>query len=105
MTHFRIKLGKLNDKNAAINLYISNVPLKLSNGDMKEGFGGWCGISKEKRDENVNFAVVSATFGDNEMKPPKYNTIFHSIATHALVSAMKSCMTVLQRFFLARIPK
>ena len=77
---------KLNDKDAAVNLYFTNVPLEMSDGGTKPAFGGWRGISKEKRDEDFNFAVISAKFGYNEMEGPEYDTIFHSIATHALVS-------------------
>ena len=82
---------KLNDKDAAVNLYFTNEPLEMSNGGQKAAFSGWRGISKEKRDDNFDFAVISAPFGKNpEMKPPEYDTIFPSIATHALVSTYKS---------------
>ena len=76
----------LNDKDAAVNLYFTNLPMKMSDGKTKPAFGIWRGISKERRDDDYNFAVSSAAFGHNEMKPPEYNSIFHSIATHALVS-------------------
>ena len=46
------------------------------------GFGGIC-----ERDKNMNIVIACAHYKyDFGLKPPKYNQLFPSIATHGLVS-------------------
>ena len=86
-THFRANLGfQLNDKKAAINIYITNAKRKIPNTDMFEygisGLGGIC-----EKDKNTNIVIACAHYKyDFGLKPPKYDQLFPSIATHGLVS-------------------
>ena len=84
---FRANLGfQLNDKKAAINIYITHEKRKIPDTNMNEygisAMGGIC-----EKDKNVNIVVASAHYKDDfGLKPPKYDQLFPSIATHALVS-------------------
>ena len=76
----------MNDKKAAINIYITNEKRKITNTDLFEygisGFGGIC-----EKDKNTNIVIACAHYKyDFGLKPPKYEQIFPSIATHGLVS-------------------
>ena len=85
----------------AINLYISNTYITYTEGPKKDGrmygWGVWGGSCYRKgftpnyennKAINENYAVVTAKYGDNKPMPaiPKYESIFPSVATHALVS-------------------
>ena len=90
----------MNDKKAAINIYITNEKRKITNTDLFEygisGFGGIC-----ERDKNMNIVIACAHYKyDFGLKPPKYEQIFPSIATHGLVSLNSNYSIVLNFLFL-----
>ena len=95
----RANLGfQLNDKKAAINIYITNEKRKITNTDLFEygisGFGGIC-----ERDKNMNIVIACAHYKyDFGLKPPKYDQLFPSIATHGLVSLNSNYSIVLNCF-------